>query len=439
MDFIFAIIVFTLSLIYSIFNQITILIPLIIGMISFSLTALHRGHKFKSIIEMLLRGMKRSLSLMPIFTLIGLITALWRASGTIPYFVYYGTKIMHPDFFILFAFLLTSFVSFALGTSFGTAGTIGVVLIILAKSGGVNIYITAGAIISGAYFGDRCSPVSSSANLVAIITRTDLYDNIKEMFITGALPFGVTVIIYLFLSKGNPIKVTDSNLIDEFSVYFNLHIATILPALVIFLLAAMKKSVKVSMLVSVVTAVVISYFYQDLTLIEITKSMIFGYELIGHTELSAIISGGGLISMVSVIFIVLIASSYSGIFEKTGMLNDIQLLLVKMSDKLGVYITTIFTSMVTCAFCCNQTLSTLLTYDLMHSIYEEKGLTKEHIAIDLENTVILIAAIFPWSIAIAVPLATMDVSAKAIPYAFYLFLVPLLANVRLAFTKKRTK
>ena len=436
MDFILAIIIFTLSLIYSIINRISTIIPLLIGMISFSLTAFHRGYKFKSIIQMLLKGMKKSLSLMPIFALIGMITALWRASGTIPFFVYYGTKAMNPDYFILFAFLLSCFVSFALGTSFGTAGTIGIVLIVLAKSGGVNIYIAAGAIISGAFFGDRCSPVSSSANLVAIVTETDLYDNVKKILITGILPFIAAVIVYWFLSKGNPINVTNNTLIEKFSIYFNLHAATIFPAFIIFLLASFKKSVKISMLFSIIAAILVCYYFQNLTLREIIKSMILGYELNTDPELSGIISGGGLMSMVSVSFVVLIASSYSGIFEGSDMLHDIQGFLVKMSEKVGVYVTTVFTSIVTCAFCCNQTLPILLTYELMHNIYKEKGLTKSHIAIDIENTVILIAELFPWSVAIAVPLATIAVDAKAIPYAVFLYLVPLMAPLGYKFIKK---
>lgn len=436
MDFILAIIIFTLSLTYSILNQIPTIVPLLIGMISFSLTALHRGYKLRRIIQMLLKGMKKSLTLMPIFALIGMITALWRASGTIPFFVYYGTKIMNPDYFILFAFLLTCFVSFALGTSFGTAGTIGIVLIVLAKSGGVNTYVAAGAIISGAFFGDRCSPVSSSANLVAIVTETNLYHNVKRMFITGAIPFLATVIIYLFLSKNNPLNVTNNELIEKFSIYFNLHMATVFPALIIFLLAAFKKSVKVSMLFSIITAILICYYFQNLTWQEIIKLMFFGYELKFDAGLSSIISGGGLMSMVSVSFVVLIASSYSGIFEGTDMLNDIHGFLAKMSEKIGVYLTTVFTSIVTCAFCCNQTLPILLTYDLMRNIYKEKGLANSHIAIDIENTVILIAELFPWSVAIAVPLATIGVGAKAIPYAVFLYLVPLMAPLGYNYIKK---
>ena len=439
MDFLISVAIFTLSLIFSLIKSFSILIPLIIGMILFSLTAIHRGHNVKSVTGMILKGMKKSLSLMPIFALIGIITALWRASGTIPFFVYYGTSLMNPDYFILFAFLLSCLVSFALGTSLGTVGTIGVVLIVLAKGGGVNTSIAAGAIISGAVFGDRCSPTSSSANLVASVTETYLYDNVKTMMITGIIPFTVTALIYLFLSKNNPISITDSSLLDEISVYFNLSYATVLPAITIFALALLRKNVKTSMFFSIVAAFLICMFVQKMNFYDIIHTMILGFSLNADSTLAGIISGGGLISMFNVSLIVLIASSYSGIFEETGMLNDIQGLLEKMSNKIGIYLTTVFTALVTGAFCCNQTLPVLLTYQLMNKIYIENGLSKEDIAIDLENTAIMTSELFPWSIAIAVPLATLSADAVSIIFAVYLYLVPLINIVRLPALKKHNK
>nr|WP_313343821.1 Na+/H+ antiporter NhaC family protein [Sedimentibacter sp.] len=426
MDFLISVFIFMTFLIFSLIKNISILIPLIIGMLAFSITAFNRGYTFKSIYKMILKGMKKALLLIPIFALIGIITATWRASGTIPFFVYYGTKLMNPDYFILFAFLLSCLVSFALGTSFGTVGTIGVVLIVLAKGRGVNVSIAAGAIISGAFFGDRCSPTSSSANLVAAVTGTNLYDNIKRMFITGILPFVATVIIYFVLSKQSPMKINESTLLDEISFYFDLSILTVFPAVIIFLLAFFRKNVKTSMFFSIIAAIFVCLFIQKMDITEIIKTMILGFKLNSDREIAQIISGGGLLSMVNVLLIVLIASSYSGIFEETGMLNDIQGILKKMSNKIGIYLTTLFISLVTGAFFCNQTLPVLLTYQLMNKIYIEKGLTKKDIAIDIENTAIMTSELFPWSIAIAVPLATLSATPASIPYAVYLYLVPLL-------------
>lgn len=230
MDFLISVSIFTVSLIISIAKNISIIIPLAIGLCLFSFTAKMRGYNIHDIFKMISKGMKKSLIVIRIFVLIGFITAVWRASGTIPFFVYYGAKMIHPDYFILYAFLLSCVVSFALGTSFGTVGTIGVVLIVLSKGGSVDINIAAGAIISGAYFGDRCAPTSSSANLVASITDTDLFDNVKNMFITAFVPFVLTVAIYIFLSKSNPLSAGNTQLLDSITENYKLDIIVLLPA-----------------------------------------------------------------------------------------------------------------------------------------------------------------------------------------------------------------
>ena len=129
--------------------------------------------------------------------------------------------------------------------------------------------------------------------------------------------------------------------------------------------------------------------------------------------------------MIKVSSIVLIASTYSGIFEETGMLNDIQKLLEKLSIKIKLYPTMIITSIITTIFSCNQTLAIILTHQLMNKIYKDNGYSNSDIAIDLENTVVLIAVLIPWSIAVAVPIDTLSADIRSIPYAVFIYLVPL--------------
>jgi NhaC family Na+:H+ antiporter len=431
MDFLIALIIFTASLIFSIARGISILVPLVIGLICFMAASMHKGFKLKEVLDLVRKGMAKALIVIRIFILIGIITAVWRSCGTIPYFVYYGTKIINPEYFILFSFFLSCAVSFTLGTSFGTVGTIGIVLMVLAKSGGVDIRPAAGAIIAGAYFGDRCAPTSSSANLIAAITGTEIYDNVKSMLKTGILPFVISIVAYFFISKTNPLKAGDSALLNEIPLYFNLNALVLVPAALIFILALFRVNVKISMLASIASGIIISLFVQGQETLDVIKTIIIGFRLEGTGELPKIISGGGLISMIKVSLIVLIASSYSGIFEETGMLEDIQKMLEKMSRKAGVYFTTIVTSAVTASFFCNQTLSSIMTHQLMKKIYEEKGYSKSELAIDLENTVIMISALIPWNIAVAVPLATLSADEGSIIYALYIYLVPLLNMIRL--------
>ena len=429
MDIIVVLILFFVSLIFSIYKGIALLYPLSLGLIYFIIIALRRGHTLNELGKMIVTGSRKSLIVIKIFALIGAITAVWRACGTVSFIVYYGISFMSAQYFILFTFLLCCIVSFLLGTSFGTVGTIGVVLIVLAKSGGVDVNVAAGAIIAGAYFGDRCSPMSSSASLVAALTNTDLYIN---MIKTSIVPFAFSMIGYVILSYWNPLDFQNNQIGNEIIQSFDISIIVLLPAIIILIAAAFKVDVKLSMSISIVAGIVIGIFIQHKTVVEMLNYITMGYNMDGNSFFAGIIKGGGLYSMLNVALIVLLSSAYSGIFEGTGLLRGIEQFFERLSRKIGVYPTTIVTSTASAAFGCNQTLAVILTYQFEHKIYEKYKLNKYRLALDLENTVIVISALIPWNIAGAFPAAALSADSGFIIYAFYLFLVPLI-NL---FTKK---
>ncbi|HEY3424425.1 MAG TPA: Na+/H+ antiporter NhaC family protein [Negativicutes bacterium] len=425
MDTILVFIFFFITLIFSIYHEISILYPLLFGLACFTLIALRRGYSVISLCTMMLKGSQKSLIVIQIFVLIGAITAVWRACGTISFIVYYAIAFMSANYFILSAFLLSCLVSFLLGTAFGTVGTIGVILIVLAKSGNVDINVVAGAIIAGAYFGDRCSPMSSSATLVAALTNTNLYTNIKNMLKTSALPFALSVLGYIFLSQGNPLLFYGNQIETEIVNSFQISLIVLLPAVIILLTAAFRIDVKLSMSISIVSGVFIGIFVQHIPLLTMLNYIITGYHPAETGFFATIIQGGGLYSMLKVALIVLISSAYSGIFEGTGLLREFELFFERLSREIGVYPANIITSLSAAAFSCNQTLAVMLTYQLEHKIYEQRQISNYQLAVDLENTVILISALIPWNIAGAVPAATLSANSDFILYAFYLFLVPL--------------
>lgn len=432
MDTIAVFILFFAALLFSLYHDISILYALLLGLLGFTVIARTRGYRLRSLGGMMLKSSQTALIVIKIFVLIGAITAVWRACGTIAYIVYYGISMMQAEYFILFTFLLCCLVSFLLGTSFGTVGTIGVVLIVMAKSGNVNINIAAGAIIAGAYFGDRCSPMSSSANLVATLTHTKLYQNIANMIKTSVIPFIISLLCCLYVSLSHPLSFYDQQIQTDILNLFVLDNIVLLPAAIILLLAAFRVDVKLSMGVSIVSGILIGFFVQHIPFSHMLTYIALGY----HTEhtgfFASIIQGGGLYSMLNVSLIVLLSSAYAGIFSGTGLLKDIEDFLQKLSEKITVYPTTILASLATAAFSCNQTLAVMLTHQFQHKIYERNALSPAQLALDMENTVILLSAVIPWNIAVAVPLAALSADSGAILYAFYLFLVPL-ANL---FTRK---
>lgn len=425
MDTILVFILFFVSLLVSIYNEVSIIYPLLLGLVCFTLVSLRRGFAFSSLFNMMINGSKKSLIVIKIFVLIGAITAVWRACGTISFIVYYGIAYMSADYFIVSAFLLSCLVSFLLGTSFGTVGTIGVVLIVLAQTGNIDTNMAAGAIIAGAYFGDRCSAMSSSANLVAALTQTKLYTNITNMTKTALLPFVLSVIGYLYLSLGNPLAVYDNQIGNEIVAAFNIDLVVVFPAIIILLLALFKVDVKLSMSISIVSGILIALVVQDISLMQMLRYIITGYTVDKSGFFADIIQGGGLLSMLKVSLIVLISSAYAGIFQGTGLLKEVEGFFEMLCKKINTYPTMILASIATAAFSCNQTLAVMLTHQVTHKLYEKKRLSNYRMALDLENTVIVISPLIPWNIAGAVPAAAISADAGFIMYAFYLFLVPL--------------
>ena len=197
MALLIAFLVFLVSMISAIFTGYSMIIALLIGLVAFSTAAARKGFGLKELGVMALDGAKGSLIVIEVMCVIGFVTASWRVSGTITIFVYYGMRIITPSLFLLIAFLLSCLLSYSLGTSFGVAGTVGVIFMTLARSGGVDPVITAGVLMSGVYFGDRGSPVSSSANMVAGITGTKIFDNVRLMMKTAVVPFVITLTGYM--------------------------------------------------------------------------------------------------------------------------------------------------------------------------------------------------------------------------------------------------
>jgi NhaC family Na+:H+ antiporter len=425
MDIIAGVVISFLLLISGVSKGIFVGYPLIISLLIFIVISIKRGFGVRSILKMIYKGSKKSFIILEIFILIGAITSLWMASGTIPGMVYYGNKLISPNYFILSAFLITCFVAFLLGTSFGTVSTIGIVMIVMARAGGVNTNATAGAIIAGAYFGDRMSPVSSSANLVAHLTETDLYENIKNMFKTSWFPFLISTIIYLVISFIYPLNFHDNNMEIEILKIFKINMVVLLPALSILVFSFFKVNVKISMFTSICIAAILGIIMQHSTILDIFKYAITGYEMSSSGPLYAIIKGGGVLSMLKTSIVVIISSAFSGIFEGTGILNSLDDLISKANTRFELFVTTIIVSTVTAAFGCTQALSIILTDQLVKKTYKDKGVSNTELAVNIENTAVLISPAIPWNIAGLVPATTLGVGIGFIPFAFYLFLVPI--------------
>ena len=400
--------------------DISILIALVFGFFLFFFYGLFKKHSVREMLSMSLSGINSVKNVLINFVLIGIITAVWRACGTIPFIVYHSTAFCSPHLMVLTCFLLCSLISFLTGTAFGTCATMGIICVTVANSMGIPLIISGGAIISGAYFGDRCSPMSTSALLISTLTKTDIFKNIKNMFKTSAVPFALTCIIYAVAGLGFGSDYDISAIRSLFAENFVLHPAALIPAAVIILFSLFKVNVKITMGISIACAVAIAVFIQGIAPTALFETIISGYRPESN-ELSALLSGGGILSMVRVFLIVCISSCYSGMFSGTGLLDRLKELTAALSKKItpfgGMFVSAVLTGFIAC----NQTLTIMLTHQLCENTEDDP----EQAAINLENTAVPLPALIPWSTAAAVPVESVGASMACLLTACYIYLLPL--------------
>lgn len=411
---------FLLLLFTCLLTGIPVLWALLGGWTLFMLYGFKQGHSLKALLGFSIKGIGRVRNILFTFVLIGMMTAAWRAAGTIPYITLQASRLISPSGFVLLTFLLCAFVSLLMGTSFGTAATMGVICLSVSHALGLNPAYTGGAMLAGIYFGDRCSPMSTSALLVAALTETNIYTNIRLMLKTAWVPLFLSCILYFLLGLNAPALQHAPDIAGLFGKHFALHLVTFVPAAAIILLSVLKVRVQVSMAVSILLSLLIAVLLQGRSPSDMLNFLLKGFTS-QDVELNRLLQGGGILSMVRTGLIVGISATYSGLFEGTGLLNNLKTSMEKLGKKTtpfgGVLLTALFTSFI--GF--NQTLPVMLTHQLCKDMVPDN----QRLAIMMENSVIVIPALVPWSIAGTVPLITVGAPLTSIPFAVFLYLLPL--------------
>lgn len=433
------IILFLFAIIYSIFSSSFLLKGVSIAFFITFLFSLWYKKDLKRTYICAVKGSKNSYPLLIVFLLLGILSASWFDSGTIPALVYYGAKVINLKYFCLSVFVIVSVFSFLLGSAFGTVGTIGLVMMSLAKGLGINEVLVAGTIVSGAYFGDRGSPTSSSANLVATLTRTEIYGNVKEMFKTVWLPYVITMFIYVFFEKTEVTKAIDYKQIELITKEFNLSFYVFTPLIVLVVLCLFRVNIKKGMILSSLTGIFLGLFFQGIKIVSIFKSLILGYRENVYPALDEILKGGGIISMFTAIIMAYLSCAIIKIIEDTKILKKISDKIGKILKESTMFLYTTIVAIITSMVGCSQATTVLLTSQIMSDLYEESGYSKKNLAMDLENTSVVISPLIPWNISVSVPCMMMSISSfEILPYCYFLFLIPIMTYI-LKLGKNRKK
>ena len=421
-----------LVIIIAVANGIAIGYALIVVWCIMAYVFYRKGYQPKELLNLSWAGAKSSIVVMQIFLLIGWLIAMWQAAGIIPMIIATGIDLIDPSLFIACAFLLTAIVSMILGTAFGTVGTIGIVLITMARAGNIPEDIVAGAIIAGAYFGDRNGPLSSSASLVAALTHTKVSSNIPIMFKAGLPALVISTVLYLILSQWFPLNYENSLLSDTIHFIFNIDWTLWIPVIIVIALLPLKVSIRWPIGLSALAAAILAYTNQGATLSDLGWYTLTGFKLPHYNPLADIIHGGGLQTMFIPTLSIFMATAISGMLEGVGFWNDLRQLLERAKTRSDVFAANVGLALLIGAVGCSQAIAVVMTHSIMRITYAQRGIQDEDVMLDFENSGILIAPLLPWNIAAYVPIVMIGTStAGYVPFAFFLYLVPLLYWLRL--------
>lgn len=426
-----SILLFCAALLFCLLSGLNILYALAAGLVIFLLYGKKRGFSYQELGKMVVAGVKTSASVLLVFPLIGMLTAFWRACGTLPLIICCAVELIRLEILLVMTFLLNCAVSVLTGTAFGTAATMGVICMSVGVSMGMDPMLLGGAMLSGVYFGDRCSPVSTSALLVSELTKTDIYANIHRMLKTALVPFLLSCALYLVLG----LRAGEGMAQDMWSLYgreMTLHWSMALPAVLILVLSLLRVSVKRAMAASIFASVLLCVFLRRMDVLTLLQTAIFGYAA-HDSAVAVMLDGGGILSILRVGMIVMLSSAYSGIFQRTGLLDALCARITALGERTTPYLAVLATATLTGLVACNQTLTVILTHQLCAPSRKDR----EDLAIDLENTAVVIAPLIPWSIAGATPLSSVGAPTGSLLFAVFLYLLPLCELCRHTAAKRK--
>ena len=350
-------------------------------------------------------GISKAMPAILIMLCVGILIGSWITSGTIPMVIYYGLKLISPQYFLVTACFVCSLTSIATGTSWGTIGTLGVAFIGIAMGLGIPLGPAAGAIVAGAYFGDKMSPFSDVTNLAPVAAGSNLFDHIKHMLwsATPAWLFGLLVYFLVGLRfKASQVESESMRLITEtLKQNFNFNLLLFLPMAVVFYFAATKKPTIPGMLISSFIAAILAVIFQKASVPEIATAINTGYVAsTGVAQVDSLISRGGMMSMMETQLVAFTAFSFGGIMQATGLLAVILDRVMKFADKMwSIVLTTITTSIITALVTGSSYLSMIIPAELLAPVYKKQNLAAKNLSRIVEEAGAIIVPLIPWSMA----------------------------------------
>lgn len=415
------------------------------GIIAAFAVSLVNGYGFMEILKMMYKGLSKNIVVFFILSMIGILIGIWKIGGIIPTMLYYSFGIINKKIFLLSAFIISSIISLLMGTSSGTVSTTGIVLIGLGSSMGFPIEVTAGAVVSGAFVGDRSSPISSVMGVISVHTETKIHENFKHFW--GTMSLGMTSAVIFYFIIGLLFKGYDNTLGTSepyrqlLSQLFHISPWLMLPPVILIGFSVFRIPTIYSMAMSIGISVVFSVLFQRISLLEIIKAAFLGYNPVVPTEYMGVLSGGGIVSFKTMLIVLVCATSLNGIFEGTGIIETIiSPFLNKINNSRDLQLFTIVLSISSAFFICNQIISVIIPAGVLLKRYKDMNIENKDFARLLADSGIMASSIIPWNTSALMPASIMGVSvASYLPYAFLGYIMPIIAAVNVLYCSNKRK
>ncbi|MDO5726163.1 MAG: Na+/H+ antiporter NhaC [Tissierellia bacterium] len=403
---------------------------ILISAIFAGILAYRLGYKWNELQEGVIDKIARALPATLILWSVGLLIGSWMYCGTVPMLIYYGVGIISPQYLLLTAFIISAILSMVTGTSWGSAGTIGVAIMGIAKGLNVNLAAAAGAVVAGAYFGDKLSPFSDTTNLAPIAAGSELYEHIRHMLYTTVPATIVSLIVYYIAGRGaaggGDISGQVIELQEQLSSVFKFSWVLVIPVIIIMAGSVMKLPTLPVMIVTSLFSVLLGVFVQGFSLKDGFVAIIKGFNVeMANTgieysnDIIKLINRGGVASVTATTVLVFCAMGFAGIMSKAGFLDAVlEVLLKKVKTVTGIVLSTI-ASCCTVAFVTGSSyLSILIPGDLFSKAYVERNLHPKNLSRTLEDSGTVLVPLIPWSAAGAYMTATLGVNTlEYLPWA----------------------
>lgn len=380
-------------------------VPMFIGVIIAACVSLYIGHKWEDIEQAMINGITQALQSVLILAIIGILIGVWMVSGVVPSMIYYGLNILSPKIFLPATMIICSITSLATGTSWGTAGTMGIALMGIAQGLGIPAPITAGAVLSGAYFGDKMSPLSDTTNLAPAMAGTDVFTHVKFMLKATIATYVITIVIFTVIglkygagsAEMSSIVELQTAIADQFKVSPLL----LLPPVVVIVTIAKKMPAIPGITIGIIVAAIMSPIFQgaDGGFGALLDCGMNGYvSETGNEAVDALLSKGGLMNMMFSISMTIIAMMFGGIVEMTGQMEVIVNNILKLvKSNASLVVATEVTCILSNATMPEQYISIVVPGRMYAKAYQERGLHPKTLSNALESAGTVSGALIPWN------------------------------------------